>query len=223
MIKYFPILLCLVSSSSFAISKCLNEVKLVCPKHAEQTTCLKQNMARLSPECTETAKALIGTEEKVETPPAKATPPAVVTTTTVPKAILPPATPPQAPATPPPAAAAPAAPAAKKTAPEDACKKEQTALCETATAETMNECLVSHNDQLSPACRATLTFPKPAKTGAGSGASAAGAENAKKACAIEVQKLCPDTGGDHQKKLECLNAHQAEISPDCKMFGDPAN
>jgi hypothetical protein len=95
---------------------------------------------------------------------------------------------------------------------ENVCKKDEVAFCENATAATMNECLIAHMEQLSAGCRGTLSNSKPAK---------AGAEGVKTACAIELRRICPDAGGDRQKKMDCLTAHQAELPPDCKAFGDP--
>ena len=49
---------------------------------------------------------------------------------------------------------------------------------------------------------------------AGTAAVAQGAPGVKKACAADMQKLCPGIADPHAAK-QCMKSHMADVSPDC--------
>jgi hypothetical protein len=49
---------------------------------------------------------------------------------------------------------------------------------------------------------------------AGTIAMAQGAPNVKKACAADMQKLCPGIADPHAAH-QCMRSHVADVSPDC--------
>ena len=56
---------------------------------------------------------------------------------------------------------------------------------------------------------------------AGTAAAAQGAPGVKKACAADMQKLCPGIADPHAAR-QCMKSHMADVSPDCHSAMDAA-
>ncbi|MGZ5278361.1 MAG: hypothetical protein ACXWC9_00355 [Pseudobdellovibrionaceae bacterium] len=232
---YLMFLMVLFPIASLAASKCLIEIGSFCPSNVEQIECLRTNLAKFSPKCTEAIKVMIASAQpekkllceedtKKLCASEKDDPKKLGTCLNTnfqmlsaecqksgefivarAKETLPTA---PVPAANPVAVVKPASPVAP--APSDPCENDLKTLCPNMKVSEQLNCLQSQLERVNPECSSMIGNMLSMKSNL---------DKAKAACQLDAEKLCPSETGDKEKKAACMKANEANLSAECKNNG----
>jgi len=89
---------------------------------------------------------------------------------------------------------------------QNACKEDSAKFCKDVEpgGGRLAQCLKTHESELTPACRETMTAAK------------AKIQGAHEACADDVQKFCTEVKPGGGRVMKCLKQNEKGLSPECR-------